>query len=527
MPHDHSHRLSYDMLRVFPRRRRHTADAAAMGNGGSSSSSSSLLMSQDLGLALEGSTLLSGSGVERRAAGAALRATGAGPVSAAVSASQQKKGPSRGPSWGAGHSWGAGQSEVAEARALPQLSAGRSATGPGSARISEAAESYTSRSDSAAGEQSRAALNGSATYAAAAAGPDQQPLEADKSQALSLEGLLAGSGLAPPAAALEDEASSSAGERAESTGSLHRGQAAEGSLSQRTPAAAAVLEAGLSADESGVSSSLDSHRTAAQATLRASFVLGKSPVCEGCLPALQGWADVKVADAAPHAHAAAGSSAAQLDKPVRSCAGPRAPASTPEPPLQGDSPPAGLASSSRPSSEPCQEDDHDLEGCSAAHSARQTMQLPVLSSPASSSSQMGSVMAAAFEATSEVCGSLASAGAATVAEAGRLQLNRSSLSEQAFMLEAAGSPQADLGASSHSQAGEQEWGRAQTPPLGKGNAGNMAQPGRTARLSTAALDLPRRGSRDGSAARVREAQQQVLASLPACPPHQLSPQVQT
>ena len=526
MPHDHSHRMSHDMLRVFPRRRRHTADAAAMGNGGSSSSSNSLLMSQSLGLALEGSTLLSGTGVERRAAGAALRATGAGPVSAAASASQQKE-PSLGLSWGAGHSWGAGQSEVAEARALPPPSAGRSATGPGSARVSEAAESYTSRSDSAAGEQSSAALTGSATYAAAAAGPDQQPLEAHKSQALTLEGLLAGSGPAPPAAALRDEASSSAGEQADSTGSLHWGQAAEGSLSQRTPAPAAVLEAGLSADESGVSSSLDSLRTAAQATLRASVVLGKSPVCESCLPALQGWADVEVADAAPHAHAAAGSSAAQLDRPLRSCAGPRAPPSTPEPPLQGNSPPAGLASSSRPSSEPCQEDDHDLEGCSAAHSARQTMQLPVLSSPASSSSQMGRAMAAAFEATSEVWRSLAPADAATATEAGRLQSNRSSLSEQAFMLEAAGSPQADLAASLHSQAGEQEWGCAQTPPPGKGNAGNTTQPGRTARLGTAALDLPRHGSRDGSAARVREAQQQVLASLPACPPHQLSPQVQT
>ena len=275
MPDDHANRLSHDMLRIFPRRRRHTADAAAVGSG-SSSSSSSLLTPQDLRLALEGNTLLSGTGVERRGAGASLRATGAGPVSAAAPASWQKQEPSH------RLSWGAGLSQVAEARALPPPSAGRSGTGPCSARVSEAAESDTSRSDPAAGEQPRAALVASAMYAAAAAGPGQQPSEAHKSQALSLEGLLVASRPAPPAAVLGAEASSSAGEWAGSAGSMHWGQAAEGSLSHRTPAAAAVLEAGLSADDSGVSPPLDSRQTAAHATLRASVVFGESPECQGC-----------------------------------------------------------------------------------------------------------------------------------------------------------------------------------------------------------------------------------------------------
>lgn len=247
MPDEYAHRVSYDVLRIFPRRRRHTADAAAVGNG---SSSSSLPAPQDLGLALEGSTLLSGAGVERRAAGAALRATGAGPVSAAVPASRQKQEPSH------GLSWGAALSQVADAQALPSPSAGRSGTGPGSARVSEAAESDTSPSESTAGEQPRAALAGSATYATAAVGPSQQPLEAHKSQAPGLEGLLLGSRPAPPAAVLRAEASSSAGERAESAGSKHWAKAAESSLSQRTPAAAALLETGLRAVASEVSSSL-------------------------------------------------------------------------------------------------------------------------------------------------------------------------------------------------------------------------------------------------------------------------------
>ena len=254
-------------------------------------------------------------------------------------------------------------------------------------------------------------------------------------------------------------------------------------------------------------------------------MLGKSLVCEGCLPALQRWADLEAAGAAPHAHAAACNSAAQLERPLRSCAGQLAPAAMPEPLQRGDNLPAGLVSSSRPSSEPCQEDVYDLEGCSDTHSARQTRRLPVLSSPASSSSQMGTAMAAAFEATSEVCGSLTPAG---IAEAGTLQSHRSSLSEQVSVPEAAGGPQADLAASGRSQAGEQERLRcAQTPAISKGSAGGTAQPDHTARLGTAALDLPGRGPRDASAARVREAQQQVLASLPACPPRQLSPQVRT
>ena len=276
MPSDHAHRSSHDMLRIFPRRRRHTADAAAVGSG---NSSSSLLTLQDLGLALEGSTLLSGTGVERRAAGASLRATGAGPVTAAVPASRQKQELVR------GLSWGAGLSQVTEARALPPPSAGRSGIGPCSARVSEAAGSDTSRSDCAAGEQLHAALVGSATYAAAAAGPSQQPLEAPKSQALSLEGLLGATRPAPPAAVLRAEASCSAGERAGSAGSMHWAQAAEGSLSHRTPAAAAVLEAKLSADDLGVSPSLDSQWTAAQATLWLAVVLCKSPECQGCLHA--------------------------------------------------------------------------------------------------------------------------------------------------------------------------------------------------------------------------------------------------
>ena len=271
MPDDHAHRSSHDMLRIFPRRRRYTADAAAVGSG---SSSSSLPTPQDPGLSLEGSTLLSGAGVERRVAGAALRSTGAGPVSAAAPASRQKQAPSR------RLSWGASLPQVAEARALPPPSAGRSGTSPCSARVSEAAGSDTSRSDSAAGEQPRAALAvGSATCAAAAAGPGQQTLEAHSSQAPSSEGLLVGSRPGRPAAVQRAEASSPAGERAEGSGSMQWGRAAEGSLSQGTPAAAAVLEAGGSADESGVSSSLDSRRTAAHVTLR---------VCVGCVWAVSG-----------------------------------------------------------------------------------------------------------------------------------------------------------------------------------------------------------------------------------------------